>query len=314
MKIFGHITAVVLTLGLAGSAQADTVGLGTMPQGTLGYSTGSAIARVMNEQMDIGAIVQPNSGETTLIPLVNSGELDFGVVNVLEAAQAYGGEGVFEGNPQENLRVASVLYPLRVGYFVRADSDIHTMADLRGKRVTYGYSATGSTYVVLDALLANGGLSADDIRPVLVPNVVAGADQFLNGRADAFFFAIGAAKTAEVNASVPLRLIPLDDSSEGEANSRNVFPDGYLITVPALPNFAGVAEPMPALAYDNLLITNDGVDAELIANVLTGLAENKDDLAASFPLFRSLDPELLYKEGLAAPFHPATVNWASGGN
>lgn len=314
MKVFRKLAAAALAVGLAASAQADTVGLGTMPQGTLGYSTGSAIARVLNEKMDIGAILQPNSGETTLIPLVNSGELDFGIVNILEAAQAHDGHGIFEGNPQENLRIAAVLYPLRVGYFVRADSDIHSMADLRGKRVTYGYSAMGSTYLVLDALLANGGLTADDIKPVLVPNVVAGADQFLNGRADAFFFAVGAAKTAEVNASVPLRLIPLDDGAEGVQNSTTVFPDGYIQTIPALPNFAGVSEPMPALFYDNLLITNSGVDSELVKNVLTGLANHKDELAASFPLFRSLDPNLLYKEGLATPFHPASVNWANGEN
>jgi len=293
------------------AASADTVGVGTMSQGTLSFSTGSVIAKVMNEHMDIEALVQPNSGESTLIPLVNSGELDFGIANVLEAAHAAVGEGVFDGRPQENLRIASVLYPLRVAYFVRADSDIHTMADLKGKKVTWGFSAMGSIDTVATAVLANAGLTPDDISPVLVPNVVVGADQFTNGRADAFLFAVGAAKPAEVNASVPVRVLPFDDSEAAVASMRAVFPDGYIAIAPPLPNFAGVSEPTPVLGYDNLLLTNGSVSDETIKKVLDGLADNRDALIAGFPLFRGLKPELFHKEGLVAPFHPATANWAA---
>lgn len=312
MQLHTIIAAGILAAGLSTSAVADTVGVGTMSQGTLSFSTGSALAKVMNEKMGLEARVQPNSGESVLIPLVNSGELDFGIANVVEAAEASAGTGVFEGRKQANLRIAAVLYPLRTVMFVRDDSAMKTLEDLKGKRVTFGFSAMGSIDQVLTALLANGGMTPGDIEPVLVPNVVVGADQFMNGRADAFFFAVGAAKPAEVNASIPIRAIPMNADAESVARMNAIFPDGYIATVPPLPNFAGVKVPTPILAYDNLLLTNASVDDATVRAVLDGLKNNKDALGAAFPLFKGLDVAKLYKKELQAPFHDATIAWAAG--
>ncbi len=309
------LALAVVAATLAGTATdavaAGTVGVGTMSQGTLSFSTGSVIAKTMKEKMGLEARVQPNSGETVLIPLIDSGELDFGIANALEAAEAASGSGVFQGRKQANMRIASVLYPLRVAFFVRADSDLRTLADLRGKRVTMGFSAMGTVNEVALAVLANGGLAEGDFRPVLVPNVVVGADQFVNGRADAFFFAVGAARPAEVNASVPIRVVPMDSSDAAVARLNAIFPDGYVATVPPRPNFAGVTEPTPVLGYDNLLLTHAGVPDETVTRVVQGLASNKETLVKGFALFRGLDPDKLYKEGLVAPFHPATARWAA---
>ena len=60
------------------------------------------------------------------------------------------------------------------------------------------------------ALLAIGGLTEKDISPVLVPNVVRGADDFASGAADTFTFAFGAPKIREVDVSVGgIRLLGL---------------------------------------------------------------------------------------------------------
>lgn len=303
---------LIASIGLLGTTQAETVGVGTMSQGTLSYSTGSALAKVMNEEMGLQARVQPNSGETTLLPLINSGDFDFGIANVLEVYEAYHGEGTFAGRAQPNLRIAASMYPLRTAMFVRADSDIQTLADLKGKRVTFGFSAMGSISVVMNALLANADLTAGDIQPVMVPNVVAGADQLQNGRADAFFFAVGAAKTAEVNAVVPLRVIPMYTDDAAVARMQEVFPEGYIAIAPPLPNFAGVSVPTAVLAYDNMLVTNASVSDERVTTVIEGMANNIPALGAAFPLFRGLDPDQIYKPSIQTPYHPATIEWAAG--
>jgi len=300
----------LLAAALAPSAHAETVGVGTMAQGTVSFSTGSVLAKVMNEKMGLEARVQPNSGETVLVPLINNGELDFGIANILEAVEAYQGVNDFAGRPQKNLRIAAVLYPLRTALFVRKDSGITKTADLRGKRVTFGFSAMGTINTVMKSLLANSGLTENDIKPVLVPNVVKGAEQFLNGRADAFFFAVGAAKVSEVNASIPLRALPMEDSPEAVKRFNDIFPDGYLFEVPPLPNFAGVLQPTKVLAYDNLLLTGTHVSDDLAKAVAAGLAQHKDALAAGFPLFRGLDPNRIYLEGTRVPFHPGVAAWA----
>ena len=310
MRVLKLMIAAAIVILVAQHAKADTVGLGTMSQGTLSFSTGSVIAKVLNGKAGLEARVQPNTGETVLIPLVNQGELDFGIANVLEGGDAFNGEFSFSGIKQDKLRIAAVLYPLRVAYFVRADSDIKSIADMRGKRVVSSFAAMGSLNRVAGAILANGGLSEADIVPVPVPNVIKGAEQFLNGRADVFFFAVGAAKVAEVDASIKIRVLPLSDERDAVARMHEVFASSYLAKVPPLPNFAGVSEPSNVLAYDNLLLTGTHVADETVAKVLKTLAGNKEDLIAGFPLFRGLNPDKLVKEGMPLPFHDGATAWS----
>jgi TRAP transporter TAXI family solute receptor len=305
------VVAFVAVLPAGGGALGQGVlGMGTMAPGSLSYATGSALAEMMVRELGIETRVQPSSGESTLLALLDAGELDFAVANALEVAEAFSGAGAFAGQPLENLRVAAVLYPLRVGLFVRADSEIESMEDLRGKRVTAGFSASAAIATLLEAALAGGGLTTSDIAPVPVPNVVAGADQFVDGRADAFFFAIGAAKVSEVDASVPLRLLPLDDDAAARQRVAAVFAEAYIDRLPAAPGLAGVTDPLPVLAFDNLLLTRTEVPADVVESVVAGIAEHHKSLATTFPPFRGLDPATLHKDGLRAPYHPAALAWA----
>ena len=75
-------------------------------------------------------------------------------------------------------------------------------SDLKGKRVTMGYSAMRALDPMSRAILAAGGLTEKDIKPVLVPNVIRSADDFLAGAADMFMFAFGAPKVREVDVTV----------------------------------------------------------------------------------------------------------------
>ena len=304
---------VVLCLAVGGiaSAQPGVLGLGTMAAGSLSYGTGSVIAEMMVDELKLETRVQPHSGESTLLDLLAAGELDFAIANALEAAEAFTGDGRFAGRPLDDLRIAAVLYPLRVGLFVRADSDIQTMADLEGRRVTAGFSASTAIATLLEAALAGGGLATADIVPVPVTNVVAGADQFADGRSDAFFFAIGAAKVSEIDATTPLRLLPLEGDGAAQARVQAVVAEAYIDELAAAPGLVGLAGPTPVLAFDNLLLTSAATAPEVVSAVVDGLARNHERLMAAFPPFRGLDPAGLTKPGLRTPFHPAALEAAA---
>ena len=303
---------VVLTLAASGTAAAQpgVLGLGTMAAGSLSYGTGSVIAELMVDELKLETRVQPHSGESTLLDLLAAGELDFAVANALEAAEAFTGEGGFAGRPQDGLRIAAVLYPLRVGLYVRAESDIQTIADLAGRRVTAGFSASTAIATLLEAALAGGGLTTADIQPVPVSNVVAGAEQFADGRSDAFFFAIGAAKVTEIDATTPLRLLPLDGDAAAAERVQEVVAEAYIDTLAPAPGLVGLAGPTAVLAFDNLLVTSMATPPEVVAAVVDGLARHHERLMASFPPFRGLDPNGLTKPGLRTPFHPAALEAA----
>ena len=66
--------------------------------------------------------------------------------------------------------------------------------------------------MVTRAMLATAGLTEADVKPVLVPNVVRSADDFMAGNADMFFFAFGGPKVREVDATVGgIRALEIDD-------------------------------------------------------------------------------------------------------
>lgn len=307
MRMLRTLAALTLTGALgAMPAFAQQLGIGTMGQGTAGYSMSAAIAKVLSDKAKLAVRVQPAGGTSQFVPLVDSGELDFGVVNIIEAKEALTGTGAFAGKKQANIRIAAVLYPFRTGMFVRKDSPLKTTADLKGARVTYGYTAQLTLKAVTDAYLANGGLAIADVRQVLVPNVLRGADEIVAGRAEAAMFALGAGKVAEVNATVGIRFLQLDDSPAAVARMQKVLPEAYIITVKPAPALAGIEGDTKTMAYDYVLVVGKHVRNETVAQVVEVLAANKPALAENFAGFRGFDPAKMAKK-LPVDYHPGAV-------
>ena len=304
------IKATILAAGIAAAgalpAAAQTLGIGTMGQGTSGYSMGAAIASVLAES-GIDAVVQPATGTSAFLPLVQSGELDFGIANAIEIAEAVEGVASFEGRPLDNLRMVARLFPFRVGVFVRDDSDIMAVGDLAGHSATYGFTSQLTLNRVMDAYLATGGLTGDDIEQVLVPNVVRGADDFAAGNVEAAMFAMGSGKVSEVDAAVGgLRFLPLSDDPEAEARMQEVVPQAYIATVEPAPNLTGVDEAMPAMFYDYVLVAGAHVPDETVQAAVTALQQNKEALAASFGNFSEMDDSAMYVD-IGVPYHEGAM-------
>ncbi len=294
------ISLAALSIGACMAAaaplSAQQLGIGTMGQGTLGYSIGAAIAKVLAEKGGVRASVQPAAGTSAYLPLIDNGEIDFGIANVVEAKEAAAGSGPFAGRKQDNLRVVGVLFPFRNGFFVRKDSSLKTVADLKGKRITYGYTAQVTIKGIVDAYLANGGLTPADITPVLVPNVVRGAQDFIAGKADAAFFALGAGQVQEAHASVGgIRFLQMSDAPADMAAMKKLLPEAYLMTVEPRPGLAGIETTTRTLAYDYLLLAGKHVKDEVVAQVVEVMLDNKAALAAGMPTFELFDPAQMAK-------------------
>jgi uncharacterized protein len=300
------VLALSLALGASG-ANAQPLGLGTSPQGTLTYAIGAAVAKVLGDKGSIQSRVQPSSGTGTMIPLVDSGEIDIGFANTLELWDAFHGKGTFDKRPNPNLRTLAVVFPIKVGLFVRADSPIRSIKDMKGKTVAYGFTSQEIIKLTVDAMLATEGLTAADLKTVMVPNLVRGVDELMAGRVDITTFAIGSAKVSEADASVGgIRYIPLANTPEALAAMQKVFRTAYLAKVEPAPNLAGVKEPMHLMGYDYTVFANKDVPAERAKTVTRLIAENKDGLAQGQPLFRQMETERLFSQ-IDVPFHDGAV-------
>jgi TRAP transporter TAXI family solute receptor len=297
------LAALLLSLGTA-SAQKP-YGFATLPAGSLNYTTASAIAKVLKEKAGMNVLVQPTAGDSVIMPMVNSDEAEIGITNILEFADVVSGESKIGKLP--NLRLIGIPHTFRGTFWVRKDSPMKTIADLKGKKVPLGYSAMLTIDKLSRALLATGGLTEKDVTPVLVPNVVRGADDFTSGSADTFTFAFGAPKVREVDATVG-GIRALEIPASGMAAARKIFPDGYLVKAAPNPFFIGVTQPMDVYAWDNLLITNDKVPDDVIAKIIDTLVNNAADLVAVQPALRGISAQNMYVD-YKLPYHPGALKY-----
>ena len=292
--------AVVAFVSLPAGAFAQTYGFATLPPGTLNHTTASAVSKVLKEKGGMNVLVQPTAGDNVIVPMVGRGEAEIGITNIMEAQDGF-------DRGQKDLRIIVTAHALRTPFFVRKDSPMRTIADLKGKRVAMGFSARRNIDIATRAMLATGGLTEKDVVPVLVPNVVRSADDFMAGNADMFYFAFGGPKVREADATVGgIRVLDMDESKMADA--RKIMPWGYSTQVGPGPIFIGVDKPMKVYSFDNVLLTHAKVSDDMIYKILATMEKEKNDLVAVQPVLREFSAEAGYKK-YGVPYHPGALKY-----
>ena len=244
------------------------------------------------------------------MPLVNQNEVEFGVGNLEEFNNALQGTEWFSGSVNEKLRVVGLVMPIKEAIFVRADSGIKTVADLKGKPMVDGYTAQNTILPQLDAIYATAGLSRSDMTPVQVPSVVGGADAFISGDSVGFIFAHGAGKVREADAAVGgIRALGVPDTPEAVAAIKKHWKSGYVVKMEPGPANPGVLEPGTFIAYPQLVFTNADVDEETVYKLTKVLYESKDSMKAAFPPFAAFDPKEMVGETAPGEYHPGAIRF-----
>lgn len=297
-----------------GDASADarsnrTVGIVTSNPGSIFHNIGTAVANAANAR-GLSATIQPATSPNQYIPLVNSGGIEFGVANLQEVNFALEGRAWFQGSVNPNLRVVGLIMPVRAAIFVRADSDIHGIGDLRGRRMVDGYTAQQAMLPQLDAMYATAGLTRADMRSVRVPSVVAGADAFIAGESVGFLFAHGAGKVREADAAVGgLRALPIENSQESLRRLREHWPTAQLVELDPDPNLPGVERRASFLAYPQVVFTGAHVPDDIVYEMARVLYESKDTMATTFTAFGLFEPDQIVGDVAPAEYHPGAVRY-----
>jgi len=298
-----------LVLALSAGAAAQTVSISTTPAGSFTNSAGAAMAKVISEKTKIHAVTaaQAQQGQ---IP-VDSGAAEFGMSNSFDATFFVTGTGDYQGQGEhKNLRLVASLIPYRVAIHVRADSDIKTLKDLKGKRVSSGFNAQKTIKRIIAAHLANAGLSYKDVVEVLTPNVSRSAQDFSAGKTDALFFALGSAAVKQAAATVGgLRVVPIDSSPDAINRMEAVLPGAYVIEVKPSPAIEGLSKPTKVIAFDMAFFANKSVPDDVVYQVTKALHDNKAALAATFRPFNLLNPANMAKTVKGLTFHPGAAKY-----
>ena len=280
IRILAIACAALCAFSVPAVAQ-QILAIGTNQTGSLLYSGGVAVSKVLDETLKRQARVQPYAGTSTFAPLLDRGEVDLGLMNVDDVATAFEGRADFAGRPHTHLRILAVLFPLNFGALVPADSPVKELRQLKGLRMPSEYKAMTTGRVLQEAVLATVGLSTADMQPVPVANLFQGVDAMAAGRVDAAVIAPGTTQVQVAHATLAsrggVRHVSLGDTPEGTAAMRKFIP-ARIITIEPAPHLPGVIGPTKMMAYSVYLVGNDKTDPALAYDLVKALHANKDSL------------------------------------
>jgi TRAP transporter TAXI family solute receptor len=254
------------------------------------------------------AVAQATPGSVENLRLVNSGQLESGFAQGDLAGWAYTGTKAFaEAGPLRQLRAIATLFPVAAHLVVRADSPIHSLADLAGKIVSLGEAGSGSAADGA-VLFAAAGLGEHDLtRKHLRPGPA--AEALKAGTLDAFLVVGGYPVPAirELAATVPIRLVPIEGKIVDTV--KKDFRFYYPTEIPA-DSYPGVDVDTPSLGFSALWVVNADVDPDLVYAITTALWNPAtarllaaiDPIGGRIRLGRALD-------GLSVPLHPGAARF-----
>jgi TRAP transporter TAXI family solute receptor len=311
--IVGAVSAALLLVVAAPASAQKQASIGTNPPGSILYVVGSAIAKVTGDAGGARLTVQPYAGTSTFLPLLETGELEFGVNNAVDAGLAYRGPGFKIGgrNPLPHvpgIRLVMRSAPLIVSPLVRRDSPIKTIHDVKGKRVTGEYPANLAIWYNVFGALSSAGLGWKDVRVVPVAGLNEGIDALVQGRADVASYGLAGAKVKEADAAVGVRHLSVDCSPEGERRLREAVP-GYYPRRVKKDESASVLEDICMIAYDVYVSAGKSTSDALVEGVLKAIWEHGDRLGPFHPLLRGWTRASMLTADLTIPYHPAAVRF-----
>ncbi len=300
----------ILFLLLAGSAGAsDVISVAASTKGTLFDQAGTAVAKVATNHGNLKSTLRNYASANVFIPAIARGQVDFGIANQLEVMFAVTGQSYFEGRQQANLRAVAVLFPLQIAIFVRQDSTVRRIADLKGRRMPDGYVANKIILPLIDASLAADGLTRSDIDSLNVPGTAAGADAFISGRTEGFLMALRAPKVREANARHGIRALPILNTRENLAAIRQHMPVAYLALEEPGPSNPGILEPTWIITYDTLLFASTETSDDAVYRLIRALFENKQQLVAASPAFRRFSQDAMAKDLGFLEYHAGAIRF-----
>src|SRR5438093_7056918 len=302
--------ASLAAAAFASAAGAQSVSFATLPPGSILHAQASVIAKVVQDHSKLQVRVVGYGGDTGILEAVNSKKSDFWILDVGESADALHGRGTWKGNAKPDLRTAITMYGFQMAFWVKKDSNINSIADLKGKRVPADWVQQTGVIPHTTAVLAAGGITYNDVVKVPEVNVVRAADDFKAGKLDLLFFAVGAPKVAEVAAAVGgLRLLPADKLPDAERRMRKVRTEYYFSRVSPAPNIAGVDKPSRVQTIDVIVAVGSHVKNDVVYEFVKAMRENKKALVEGHPNFSRFDERTAGKRQPRLPQHPGAVKY-----
>lgn len=309
IRVVSIVSGILLTIpSWAGVTTFTNIGTGGLTG--VYYPTGGAICRLMNKgrkEHHIRCSVESTGGSIFNLNVIQSGELDFGVVQSDWQYHAYNGTSKFKDKgANKKLRAVFSIHSEPFTLMARLDSGIKSFGDLKGKRVNIGNPGSGQRGN-MDVLMQKNGWTKDDFALASELKASEQSRALCDNKIDAITYTVGHpnASIKEASTSCDAVLVPV----AGPIIDKLIADNPYY--APAnIPGgmYRGTDKDTPTFGVKATLVTSADVKDEVVYQLVKAVFDN-------FAAFRKLHPALehLKKEdmllGNSAPLHPGAIKY-----
>lgn len=301
------VIVVALVVGLFAtvvSAQVQFLSVSTGGPGGVYFPLGGAMADLLNRQLD-GFIVTAESTAASVenSRLVGLGLSDIGMVLGSVAYAAHHGQEPFE----QSLDIVALfqLYPAPQHLVTLKDSGIHSVNDLRGRRVSTEAPGSGAETIAL-AILDTFDIDVDGDFTRARLSQTESADALVDRVVDAVFlnFAYPAAAVEQMATVRDIDLVALEEHMLDEIIAAHPY---FVRSVIPAGTYRGVDRDVLALGDSNVMVAHASMSDELAYLIVKTIYENAAQLHNVHPVALQLVPE----NGIHSPIplHPGAERY-----
>ena len=289
------------------ASKRSYISVGTAPAGGAFFVVGSAIAEVVNgnvQGVNWEVTAEATKGTQENIRRIVSGELEFALANAAISYFAVRGEGAWE--TEHAIRTVMTLAP-NVGLFLAPQSaGIRTIQDFAGKRIIVGPAGAGFEYF-LKPILAAHGVTYDDFTPINSTYIGAVA-QLADGTAAAAFIggAVPTPAATQASTSQDIFFVPFDESAKQSLFEK--YPFFNAITIPAN-TYKGQTEPFASMNVGAMhLITAEAAEESMVYEFTKTLYTHRAEVVKRHAAGKAIHPKNVIKD-TGTPFHPGAIRF-----
>jgi len=308
-----------LMIGLSGKSFAQELKFFTIGTGGTAYTyypVGGMIANAISKPPGSrecgkgGSCGVPNliasavssRGSVDNVNAIISGLRNSGFAQSDVAYWAYTGTGTMEGKePAKDLRTIAALFQEHIHLVALKKSNINSVKDLKGKRVSLDEPGSG-TYVDAKLILESNGLSTSDVKAEALKGKAA-TDALRNGKVDAIFVVAGYPTGAivELASAVDIKLVPIDGAGAKALTSKY----GFFSESPIPSGTYEGVDQVNTVAVGAQWFTSAKEDSELIYQITKALWNNESRklMDVGHAKGKTITPDTALS-GVGVPLHP----------
>jgi len=298
-------TAVIAFSPVNASASDKFITIGTGGVTGVYYPAGGAICRLVNRgrrEHGIRCSVESTGGSIYNLNAIRMGELDVGVSQSDGQYNALNGKGPFEKlGPDTKLRSLFSLHGEPFTVIARADAGVDSFDDLKGKRVNIGNAGSGMR-ATMEVLMKRKGWTKNTFKLASELKASEQAAALCDNKIDVMIFTAGHPNGAvqEVTTTCPTKIINVDGKVVDELIAKHPF---YAYSLIPGGMYSGNADDVRTFGVKATFVASSDVDEEIIYQVVKSVFDNFENFKTLHPVFSTLDPKELIKEGNSAPLH-----------